>query len=385
MDFSLNDEQIAMKKMAREFTDKEIVPYADKWDEEHYFPVEVVRKMGELGFYGAPMPEKYGGTDIGFLAQTLLCEEVSRGSASIRVAFNTQCLGTALSILRHGTEEQKQKWIPPLLSGEKIGCFAITEPNSGSDVMSLKAHVKPDGEGWILNGGKMWISFASRADVAIVYAYNDKSAGSRGLSAFVVDMHSDGISTSDLDKMGTRSSPTSEISFDEVKLPKEALLGNLGDGAKIVFGSLNQTRLCCAAGGVGLAQACLDAAVLYCTEREQFGKQVGTFQMNQALVAEMAADLESARWLLYRAAWQKDQGQLGNIMEMSYAKYVAGMAATTCADKAMRILGSYGYSTEYPVARYYRDAILYQIVEGTTNIQKMIIANDLLGYRKANR
>ena len=198
-------------------------------------------------------------------------------------------------------------------------------------------------------------------------------------------MHSDGISTSDLDKLGTRSSPTGEISFEDVRLPKEALLGKLGDGAKIVFGSLNQTRLCCASGGVGLAQACLDAAVQYCNERDQFGKPVGKFQMNQALIAEMAADVEAARYLTYRAAWQKDQGQLGNVLEMSYAKYFASMAVTRCAEKAMRILGSYGYSTEYPVARYHRDAILYQIVEGTTNIQKMIISNDLLGYRKANR
>ncbi len=385
MDFALSEELVAMKEAARSFTDKEIIPNADRWDEEHHFPLHVVRKMGELGYYGCPIPEQYGGTDVGFLAQTILCEEVSRGSSSIRVAFNTQCLGTALSILRHGDEAQKEKWIPPLISGEKIGCFAISEPNSGSDMMSMKSNVKPDGDGWILNGTKTWISFASRADAAIVYAHHDRSAGTKGLSAFVVDMHSDGISTSDLDKLGTRSSPTSEISFEDVKLPKEALLGELGWGARIVFGSLNQTRLCCAAGGVGLAQACLDTAVQYCNEREQFGKPVGEFQMNQALIAEMAAALEAARWLTYRAAWQKDQGQLGNVMETSYAKYTAGMAVTRCSEYAMRILGSYGYSTEYPVARFYRDAILYQIVEGTTNIQKMIIANDLLGYRKANR
>ena len=219
----------------------------------------------------------------------------------------------------------------------------------------------------------------------MVYAYTDRDKGSKGLSAFVVDMHSDGVTTSDLDKMGTRSSPTSEISFEDVRLPADALLGNEGDGTKIVFGSLNQTRLCCAAGGVGLAQACLDTAVQYATEREQFGKQVGQFQMNQALVAEMGVDIEAARLLLYRCSWQKDQGQLGNVKEVSYAKYAAAMAATKASEYTMRILGSYGYSTEYPAARFYRDAILYQIVEGTTNIQKMILANDLLGYRKANR
>ncbi len=385
MDFSFTDEQLAMKEEARKFTEKEIVPNADKWDEEHHFPVDVVKKMGELGFYGTPIPEKYGGTHVGFLAQSLICEEISRGSSSIRVAFNTQCLGTALSIMKHGTEEQKQKWIPPLINAEKIGCFAITEPNSGSDVMSMKTKAVRDGDGWVLNGSKIWISFASRADLGMVYAYTDREKGSKGLSAFVVDMHSDGVSASDLDKLGTRSSPTSEISFEDVRLPADALLGNEGDGTKIVFGSLNQTRLCCAAGGVGLAQACLDTAVQYCNEREQFGQPVGQFQMNQALIAEMAVDIEAARMLLYRCSWQKDQGQLGNVKEVSYAKYAAAMAATKCSEYAMRILGSYGYSTEYPVARFYRDAILYQIVEGTTNIQKMILANDLLGYRKANR
>jgi glutaryl-CoA dehydrogenase (non-decarboxylating) len=385
MDFALSDELIAMQKEARKFTEKEIVPHADKWDEEHHFPLDVVQKMGELGFYGTPIPEKYGGTEVGFLAQALLCEEVARGSSSIRVAFNTQCLGTALSILRHGTEEQKQEWIPPLINAEKIGCFAISEPNSGSDMMSMKTNAKKDGDGWILNGSKIWISSASRAELGIVYAYTDRDKGTKGLSAFVVDMKSDGVTTSDLDKLGTRSSPTSEIFFEDVKLPAKALLGKEGDGVKIVFGSLNQTRLCCASGGVGMAQACLDAAVQYSNEREQFGKQVGKFQMNQALIAEMAADIESARLLTYRCAWQKDQGNLGNVMETSYAKYASGMAVTKAAEYALRILGSYGYSTEYPVARYHRDAILYQIVEGTTNIQKMIIANDLLGYRKANR
>lgn len=385
MDFSLSDELLAMQAEAKKFTDKEIVPHADKWDEDHFFPVDVIRKMGELGFFGCPIPEEYGGIDIGFLAQVLLTEEVARGSSSIRVAFNTQCLGTAISILQHGTEDQKKKWIPGLISAEKIGCFAITEPNSGSDVMALKSTAKRDGDGFILNGTKTWISFASHADVAMVYAYHDTEIGSKGLSAFVVDMHSDGVSTHDLDKLGTRSSPTSEIVFDNVRLPKDALLGELGDGVKICFGSLNQTRLSCAAGGVGLAQACLDATVSYCNEREQFGKLVGKFQMNQEMIATMAAEIEAARLLTYRAAWQKDQGQLGNTLEVSYAKLVAGETVTRCAHNAMKILGAYGYSTEYPVARYYRDAVLYQIVEGTVNIQKTIIAQDQLGYRKASR
>jgi glutaryl-CoA dehydrogenase (non-decarboxylating) len=385
MDFSLNDELLAMQEAARTFTQKEITPHADKWDEEHHFPLDVVRQMADMGFFGCPIPEAYGGTDIGFLVQAIITEEVSRGSSSLRVAFNTQCLGTSLSILKHGTEEQKKEWIPDLISAKKIGCFAITEPDSGSDVMSMKATAKPDGDGYVLNGCKTWISSGAQADLAMVYAYHDRDAGSKGLSAFVVDMHADGVSTSNLDKLGTRSSPTGEISFDNVRLPGTALLGKLGDGVKIVFGSLNQTRLSCAAGGVGLAQACLDTAVQYCNEREQFGQPVGKFQMNQELIADMAAEIEACRLLTYRAAWQKDQGQMGNVLETSYAKYMVGETVTKCAHSAMKILGAYGYSTEYPAARYYRDAVVYQIVEGTVNIQKVIIANDQLGYKKANR
>jgi len=385
MDFCQSDEVQAMRVEARKFTEEKIVPFADKWDEEHHFPIEVVRQMGELGFFGCCIPEEFGGTNVGHLAQAVLCEEVGRGSASLRVAFNTQCWGTAFSILRHGTEEQKKKWIPDLISAKKIGCFAITEPNAGSDTLSMKTTAKPTDDGFVLNGNKIWISYASRADLALVYAYHDRDAGSKGLSAFVVDLHSPGVSTSDLDKMGTRTSPTSEICFEEVKIPKDALLGKLGDGVKILFSSLNQTRLGCAAGGVGLAQACLDVAAKYCDEREQFGQKIGQFQMNQEIVATMAVDIEAARLLTYRAAWQKDQGQVGNVLETSMAKYMAAEAAQRCAHGAMKILGSYGYSTEYPVARYYRDAVLYQIVEGTVNVQKMIIAQDQLGIRKANR
>jgi glutaryl-CoA dehydrogenase (non-decarboxylating) len=249
----------------------------------------------------------------------------------------------------------------------------------------MKSTARPEGEGFILNGTKTWISSASQADVAIVYAYHDREAGSKGLSAFIVDLGLDGVSTSDLDKLGTRSSPTGELIFEDVRLPGSALLGKTGDGVKICFGSLNQTRLSCAAGGVGLAQACLEAAVQYCNEREQFGQQIGQFQMNQEIIAGMAADIEAARLLTYRAAWQKDQGELGNVLETSYAKFMAGETVARSAHSAMKILGAYGYSTEYPVARFFRDAVLYQIVEGTANIQKMIIAQDQLGYRKANR
>lgn len=386
MDFQLSEEHRAIQEMARKFAETEIAPYADKWDEEHFFPRDLVLKMGELGFYGCILPEEYGGTNSGFLAMTLITEEISRASSSLRVTFNMQSCGTAYTIYRYGSEPLRQKYIEKLISGEWLGCFGITEPNAGSDVMAMKTTAVDKGDYFLVNGSKTWITNAHVADVCILYAYHDREAGSKGLSAFVVDLKtSAGVTTRPLDKMGTRSSPTGEIIFEDVRVPKENLLGNLGDGVKIVFSSLNQTRLSCAAGGVGLAQACLDAAVKYCSEREQFGQPIGQFQMNQEMVANMAVEVEAARLLTYKAAWQKDQGQVGNTLETSYAKYFAGEVVTRAAHSAMKILGAYGYSTEYPVARFYRDAVLYQIVEGTANVQKMIIALDRLGIRKANR
>ncbi len=386
MDFQLSEEHRAIQEMARKFAETEIAPFADKWDEEHFFPRDLVLKMGELGFYGCILPEEYGGTNSGFLAMSLITEEISRASSSLRVTFNMQSCGTAYTIYRYGSEALKNRYIEKLISGEWLGCFGITEPNAGSDVLAMKTTAVDKGDHFLVNGSKTWITNAHVADVCVLYAYHDRDAGSRGLSAFVLDLKSSpGVTTRPLDKMGTRSSPTGEIILEDVRVPKENLLGSLGDGVKIVFSSLNQTRLSCAAGGVGLAQACLEAAIKYCGEREQFGQPVGQFQMNQEMIANMAVEVEAARLLTYKAAWQKDQGQLGNTLETSYAKYFAGEVVARAAHSAMKILGAYGYSTEYPVARFYRDAVLYQIVEGTANVQKMIIALDRLGIRKANK
>jgi glutaryl-CoA dehydrogenase (non-decarboxylating) len=252
--------------------------------------------------------------------------------------------------------------------------------------MNIASTAEDKGDHWLLNGSKTWISNADVADCMLYYAYTDKDAGSKGLSAFVIEPKNfDGITTSSLDKLGSHSSPTGELFLDNVKVPKENILGKPGDGAKIVFSSLNQTRLSAAAGGVGLAQACLDEAVKYCNQRKQFGKRIGEFQMNQDMIAQMATEIEAARLLVYKAAWAKDQGKLNNGMDVAMAKYMAGEVAYKCANYAMRILGAYGYSTEYPVARYYRDAPTYAMVEGSANICKWIIALDQLGIRKANR
>jgi len=387
MEFKFSKELEMLQKAVREFASKKIAPNADQWDADHYYPYkEAIKPMAELGFFGTVIPEEYDGVDMGWMAAMIVTEEIARASSSLRVQINMQTLGTAYTILTYGSEEIKKKYIPDLVNAETVGAFAITEPDAGSDVMALTSTAQDKGDHWLLNGSKTWISNAAFADVIIYYAYTDREAGSKGLSAFVVETKNfNGIKTSALEKMGSHSSPTGEIFLDNTKVPKENLLGKPGMGARIVFGSLNHTRLSAAAGAVGLAQGCLDAVIKYCKERKQFGKSIGQFQMNQDMIAQMSAEIEAARMLVYKAAWVKDQGQLNNGLDVAQAKYFAGEVVTKCANYAMRILGAYGYSTEYPVARFYRDAPTYTMVEGSANICKWIIALDQLGVRKANR
>lgn len=387
MDFGLSKEHQMLQKAAKEFAAKKIAPFVDEWDANHYLPhEEVLKPMGELGFFGAAIPEEYGGEELGFLGSVIITEEIAKVSSSLRVQYNMLDLGTAFPIFRYGTEEAKRKYIPKLCSAEYIGAFGITEPNAGSDIMSMETEAEDKGDHYLLNGSKTWISNADQADVIICYAYTDKAAKGKGLSAFILERKNyEGITATNLGKMGSWSSPTGELFLNDVKVPKENLLGKPGDGAAIVFSSLNQTRLSAAAGGVGTAQACLDIATNYANERKQFGQEIGKFQMNQDMIAQMVTDIEAARMLVHRAAWQKDQGNLNNGYEVAQAKLAAGEAAMKCANFAMRIMGAYGYSDEYPLARFYRDIPSYVIVEGSSNICKTIIANDKLGYRKANR
>ncbi|WP_299978003.1 glutaryl-CoA dehydrogenase Acd [Desulfobacula sp.] len=387
MEFELTKEQKMLEKAVREFAQKKIAPFANEWDSSNYLPIkEVIKPMGELGFFGATIPEEYGGEDMGFMASVIITEEIARASSSLRVQYNLLGLGCAHPICMYGTEEVKKKYVPKLCSAEYMGGFAITEPDTGSDVMSITTTAEDCGDHWLLNGSKTWISNAHVADVIVMYAYTDKSKGNKGLSAFIVEMKNfNGITTSELEKLGSHSSPTGEIFLNNTKVPKENILGEPGDGAKIVFSSLNNTRISAAAGAVGCAQVCLDESIKYCNSRKQFGKQIGQFQMNQDLIAQMSTEIEAARLLVYKAAWQKDQGNTKNGLETAQAKYFAGETAMKCANYAMRILGAYGYSTEFPIARYYRDIPTYIIVEGSANICKMIIAMDQLGYRKANR
>ena len=387
MDFTLPKEHQMLQKAVREFMKKKVGPNVDEWDANHYFPYEeAVKPMGELGFFGTVIPEAYGGEEMDFLSAMIVTEEIARVSSSLRVQVNMQVLGCAYTIYRYGSEMLKKKYVEKLCTAEYLGGFGITEPDAGSDVMNMSTTAEDKGDHWLLNGSKTWISNASIADVLLCYAYTDKSKGSKGLSAFVIEPKNfEGIKTSALEKMGSYSSPTGEVFLDNAKIPKENILGEPGDGAKIVFSSLNQTRLSAAAGGVGLAQACLDATIKYCNERKQFGKPIGQFQMNQDMIAQMSAEIEAARLVVYKAALAKDKGKLNNGLDVAQAKYLAGEIAAKSANYAMRIFGAYGYSTEYPIARYYRDVPTYTMVEGSSNICKWIIALDQLGIRKANR
>ena len=383
MDFELSEELIQVRELAREFAEKEIAPTAAKDDKEKNFRGDLVRKMGELGFYGTMIPESYGGNGLGFLAMVLITEEIARVHSAMRVALNMQ-IGPALTLLQFGTEEQKKKFIPGLVSGETIGCFAITEADAGSDVAAMRTTATRSGDNYLLSGGKLWISNGPVTTGGLVYAYTDKAQKHRGMSAFFTDWGQPGLTRKSLETMGAHCSPLGELTFENFRIPAANLLGKEGDGFQICMWQLNQTRLNCAAGALGVARAAKEAAVNYCNQRAQFGQKIGEFQMNQDMIAQMIVHEEAARLLVYRAAWLADQKKPNNL-ETSIAKYTAAEAANFAADAAMKILGAYGYSTEFPVERYYRDAKSYQIVEGSSNIQKMIIAQDALGYRKANR
>jgi glutaryl-CoA dehydrogenase (non-decarboxylating) len=290
----------------------------------------------------------------------------------------------SVTFFEFGSEEQRRAFIPGLLNGDSIGCFAITEPDAGSDVAAMRATASRNGQRYLLNGTKTWISNATVADCGIVFAYTDRSRKHHGISAFYVDLSRPGVSRRELDKMGTHASPTGELTFENFEIPEQNRIGQEGDGFRICMRHLNHTRLSCAAGAVGVARAAREAAVSYANQREQFGQKIGHFQMNQDLIAQMVVLEESARLLVHRAAAAADRGRPYNL-EVSIAKYAAAEAAAFNADTALNILGAYGYSTEFPVERYLRDAKSYQIVEGSSNIQKLIIAQDALGYRKANR
>jgi glutaryl-CoA dehydrogenase (non-decarboxylating) len=381
MDFKLSEEQEAMKEMAKNFAEKKIAPTMEEDEKEHHFRREIVKEMGRLGFFGCLAAEKYGGTESGYLAASAMTEEIARISPSWGLPFNLQMNSIQSVLIGFGTEEQRERWIPKLVTADTLGCFAITEANTGSDVSSMKSVVQEVEDGFVLNGTKMWISGVPVADIGIVYAYTDRAAKYKGMSAFIVDMHSPGVTQKAIEsKLGLFCAPTGEIIFEDVKLPKYSLVGKKGDGFKICMSMLDNTRLSSAARAVGVARACLEHSVRYANEREQFGTPIANHQMIQEQIAEMYVEEEAARLLVYRAASNRDKG-VKSTVEVSCAKYYGAEVAVRAANTAVKIFGSYGFSSEYPVERFYRDAKSYQIVEGTSNIQKMIIARNALGLK----
>jgi alkylation response protein AidB-like acyl-CoA dehydrogenase len=381
MDLDLTDEQRAVREMARKFADEFINPVARDNDVNERFPGDIIAKMGELGLLGGPVPVAYGGAGLDYISQALITEEIGKACSSVRTTISVQISLVELSLASWGTEEQKRHYLPAMCSGKLIGCFGLTEPNAGSDPSGMETSAVADGDHWVLNGHKIWISNGGVAGLAIVFAQTDKSQGNRGIAAFLVDRGVPGFSTRDIHgKLGLRASNTAELILEDCRIPKDKLLGKVGEGFRVAMSALDNGRYSVAAGCVGICQGCLDASVRYAKDRKQFGRAIGSFQLVQDLIARMAVDTEAARLLVFRAGHLKNQGRRCT-REISMAKYFASEAAVRCALDAIQVHGSYGYSNEYPVERYLRDAKVATIYEGTSQIQKLLIASHALGIR----
>ena len=380
MDFDLNEELRLVRDTAGRFAAEEIAPTLEEEERKGEFRAERVAKMGALGFFSCGLPEEFGGSGMGLLASVLMAEEIAKVSASWRLPFNMQNLGPALTVNKFGTAEQKKKYIPGWVAGTSLGFFAMTEAGTGSDVAGMKTYALDRGGHWEVHGGKMWISKAQVGDAGLLYALTDRTAGAKGMTAFIIEPKKmAGCSSRPIEtKLGLHCAPTGEFSFDGMRVPKENVLGHPGEGFRVCMWQLNQTRLGCAAGALGVAGAALDLAVKYANERVQFGKPIASHQLVQGQIADMAVRHQAAQLLVYKAAWLKDQGKPSQY-ETSAAKYAASEAAVHAAGECMKIYGSYGFSSEYPVERLFRDSKSLQVVEGTSNIQKLIISGMALG------
>lgn len=384
MDFDFTPEQIAIRKHMREFAEREIVPVAQMNDRECKFDWDVAKKIFKEGFLGCPIPEKYGGLGLDYIAYGLMTEEINRVCSSTRTLFSVQTSLVALTILRWGTEEQKMELLPKLCNGEAIGCYGLTEPEAGSDAANQQTRAVKDGNDYILTGQKVWISCGTIATHALIFATVDPALGHKGITCFVVDTKSKGFSAVAIKgKLGLRASDTATLFLDQVRVPKENMLGQVGDGFKVAMSALDNGRYSVAAGAVGVVQGCIDESTKYAMQRKTFGKPIGEHQQVQAMIADMVADCEAGRLLYLRAGFLKTKG-VRNTLETSLAKLFCGEAANKAAHNAVQIFGGYGFSDEYPVERYFRDAKVLNIYEGTREIQKMIIAQDALGIRNAN-
>src|SRR5271170_1147275 len=379
MDFDLTDEQRLIKQTAREFTDREIVVQSRENARNHHFDLEMVKKVADQGYLGAIVPEEYGGAGLDYFSYGLVVEEIGRGDSSVRTVISVQTSLVSTGIVKFGTEQQKQKYLPKLCSGEWLGCFGLTEPDTGSDAANQKTRATKTDNGWRINGGKMWISMGNYAKLALIFAQTDPALGVRGLGCFLVETDQPGYQATTIEhKMGLHGSDTAAISLDDVEVGEDGLLGQIGDGFKVAMSSLDSGRYSVAAGCVGICQGCVDESVKYATEREQFGRPIASFQLVQAMLAEMKVKTDAARMLAWRAGFLKDKGR-PNSLETSIAKLHATEASLECANLAIQVHGGAGYVDDHPVERYFRDARVTTIYEGTSQIQQMLIGRAMTG------
>jgi alkylation response protein AidB-like acyl-CoA dehydrogenase len=377
-DFELTPDQELIRSSAREFVEREIVPFARDWDRAEELDRGIVGKLAEVGFLGGALPEEHGGLGLDTISYCLVMEELGRADSSVRgiVSVNVGLAGK--TIARFGSEQQKREWLPKLASGEALGCYALTEPGSGSDPASLVTRARRDGDDWVIDGSKTFITLGSWAGLALVFARTGDE-GARGISCFLVPTDSAGYDARPIKgKLGLRAQDTAEVFLDGVRVPAASLLGEEGGGFRVAMSALDVGRISLAAGSVGIAQGCLDASIAYAREREQFGGPIGRFQLVQELIADMAVETEAARFLVWRAASMADRGER-HTLESSVAKYYASEVSVRAANAAVQVHGGYGYVDEYPVGKYLRDARVTTLYEGTSQIQKLIIGRALTG------
>ena len=381
MDFELTADQREIQALTREFTAAEIEPHAAEWDREHRFPKELFGKLAELGLMGACIPEEYGGAGADFLSYILVLEELSRGDAGVGVTVAVHTSAVTLPILTFGTDEQKSRFVPPLARGEALGAFALTEPEAGSDAGALRTAATANGDGWSISGAKQWITNGRYAGTFLLFARTDQDTpGAKGVSAFILDADHVKV-TRDEEKLGLNSSVTNDIVVEGAEVGPERLLHAEGKGFEVAMATLDGGRIGIAAQALGIAQAAYEAARAYALERKQFGKRIAEFQAIQWKLADMATEIDAARMLVYRAAWLKQQGR-PHTEEGAKAKLFASEMARRQTAEAIQIFGGYGYTKEFPVERYYRDAKITEIYEGTSEIQRLVIARSILGLKQ---
>jgi butyryl-CoA dehydrogenase len=379
MDFNLSDEHKLIREAAREFADREILPNVRENDRAERFDRELARKLGEVGFLGPILDEAYGGRNLDYIGYGLIVGEIGRADSSARTVVSVQTSLVGSAIEKWATVEQKERWLPGLCSGEGLGCFGLTEPDTGSDAANLRTRATKTDSGWSISGQKMWISLGNAAEFALIFAQTDPSLKYKGLAAFLVPTASEGFTSQEIHgKLGLRSSDTAELSLDGVEVGDDALLGQVGDGFKVAMSALESGRYSVAAGCVGIMDGCVDASVTYAKERQQFGVPLARFQLVQEMIADMILKRDASRMLVLRAGILKDEGK-PNATETSVAKVFATESAVECANLAIQVHGGSGYVDDYPVERYLRDARVTTLYEGTSQIQKLIIGRAATG------